>query len=76
MLPPRIVEHAPASSAGEQAELDQVGLDHVFDRVARLGPRLVREVDLSGEWAYAPDPEEQGEALGFASVSTPTGPPL
>jgi len=33
----------------------------------RLGPRLRRDVDLSGEWAYAPDPEDRGEELGFAS---------
>ena len=37
MLPPARIEDTPARGAGEQAELDQEGLDDLLDRVARLG---------------------------------------
>src|SRR5690606_29919084 len=37
VLPARFVEAAPARRAGDEAELDEVRLDHVLDRRARLG---------------------------------------
>ena len=39
MAPARLAQHAAAAGAQDQALLDQEGLDHVFQRVARLGER-------------------------------------
>ncbi len=36
---PRLAQHPAAAGAQDQALLDQVGLDHVLQRVARLGQR-------------------------------------
>ncbi len=37
MLPPRCIQATAARGAGDHADLDQIGLDHFLDRVARFG---------------------------------------
>ena len=39
MPPARLAQHAAAAGAQDQTLLDQIGLDHVLQRVARLGQR-------------------------------------
>ena len=39
MPPPRLAQHAASAGAQDQAFLDQVWLDDVLERVARLGQR-------------------------------------
>ena len=45
MLPPARIEAATARSAGDEAQLDQIGLDHLLDRIARLGEARGQRLD-------------------------------
>jgi hypothetical protein len=45
VAPARLVEAAPARGARDEAELDQERLDHVLDRVARLGEARGERLD-------------------------------
>ena len=52
MAPARLAEHAAAAGAEDQALLDQEGLDHVFQRVARLGQGGGQGFDADGPPAW------------------------
>ncbi len=62
MPPARLAQHAAAAGAQHQALLDQERLDHVFQRVARLGQR-------GGQGLHADRPA--GMVLGDAPQVAP-----
>ena len=55
MLPAARVEAAAPRGAGDEAELDEVWLDHLHDRVARFGQAGRRRAVESFSWARIGD---------------------
>ena len=76
MLPGRAVEHAAAGGAGDQALLDQEGLDHVFHRVARFrkagGERFNADrataIDIGDHHQVTPVHRVEAEAIDLQSA--------
>ena len=63
MPPAGQAQHPAAAGAQDQALLDQIGLDHVFQRVARLGQRRRQRLDADRAAAVV-----LGDAAEIAAV--------